>query len=220
MKVYAFESDWWAEAESNGLARKKVVNKIETALHEVSKLLPTLSEQLNVVVRPHTKFIPEYGIGGYTHDSEYFDVTFDKTAQKGATAMLEYMHETVFHEANHAARWNSVDYDDRFIASVVFEGLATVFEREYTDADPLYGKYDNDQTMQQWFDELCEVVWDMYDEYFYNHPDGRRWIGYKTGTWLIDRAVENSGKSVIELTTLPIDEILGYADVGFDKKTE
>jgi len=48
---------------------------------------------------------------------------------------------------------------------------------------------------------------------FFDNPDGRRWVGYKTGTWIVDKAMQKSGKSVVELTVLPVDEIIALSDV-------
>ncbi|MEJ0073784.1 MAG: DUF2268 domain-containing putative Zn-dependent protease [Candidatus Saccharibacteria bacterium] len=152
--------------------------------------------------------IPEYGTGALTHDTEFIEIHFDAAVPHGRERVLKSLYETPFHEGNHAARWNSVAYDERFIASVTFEGLATVFEREYAHYQPLYGKYEDDDTMREWFAELEQADWDERAVLFFGNPDGRRWIGYKTGAWLIDKAMKNSGKSVIELTGLPHDEIV------------
>jgi hypothetical protein len=43
------------------------------------------------------------------------------------------------------------------------------------------------------------------------HPDGRRWIGYKVGTSLADRARQASGLSLAELATVPTEQIVSWA---------
>jgi uncharacterized protein YjaZ len=47
----------------------------------------------------------------------------------------------------------------------------------------------------------------------FTHTDGRKWIGYKVGTYIIDQAMKNSGKSVIELTQMECVDILKLAKV-------
>ena len=166
-------------------------------------------------VRTSLGIIPEYGTGARTHDSEFIEIWFDKSVPHGVDKTLESLRQTVFHEGNHAARWNSIDKDYRLIESSIFEGLATVFEREHAGYQPLYGKYEVDTTMQNWFAEIeaAKDDWSQRDRLFFDNPDGRRWIGYKTGTWLIDKVVQKSGKSVIELTVLPADEIIKLAGI-------
>ncbi len=214
MKIYTFESVDWTEAEGHGLTKEKSIEAVERGLDATKKLLPMLSGHMNIVVRPNSRsIIPEYGTGGYTYDSEFIEIWFDKTVPHGAEKTLESLYQTVFHEGNHAARYNVIEFDGRFLNSVVTEGLATVFEREHAGYQPLYGQYGDDATMQQWLAELKSANWDKREELFFDNSDGRRWIGYKTGTWLIDRAIKNSGKSVIELTEFKCDDILKLASV-------
>lgn len=70
--------------------------------------------------------------------------------------------------------------------------------------------YEDDATMQAWLQEIgaAKDDWSKRDALFFDHPGGRRWIAYKTGTWIIDRALRNSDKTIIELTTLPADDIM------------
>lgn len=216
MKVLAFDSIDWAEAESHGLTREKAIASIDGGLNVVKDLLPSLSDCLTIVVRPHfTHVIPEYGTGGYTYDSEFIEITFDSKLPYGLEATLKSLCETVFHEGNHAARYNVAEFDGRFINSIVTEGLATVFERDHAMYQPLYGQYEDDTIMHNWYKEISAGDWDNRGELMFEHPDGRKWVGYKTGTWLIDRAVKLSGKAVIELTPLPADEIISLAQIRF-----
>jgi hypothetical protein len=43
------------------------------------------------------------------------------------------------------------------------------------------------------------------------HPDGRTYIGYRTGNFLIRRAMNNSGKSILELSHFMPNEIIKLA---------
>lgn len=216
MNVYAFDSTDWKEAEKHGLTKSEAIASIEEGLAAIKELLPTLSKHLNIAVRPYfSGIIPEYGTGARTHDSEFIEIWLDKSVPHGTEKTLESLRQTVFHEGNHAARWNSIEEDYRLMEGAVFEGLATVFEREHAEYQPLYGKYEDDETMQKWFAEIkaAEDDWSKRDGLFFDSPDGRRWIGYKTGTWIVDKAIQSSGKSVIELTVIPADEIIELAGI-------
>ena len=50
-----------------------------------------------------------------------------------------------------------------------------------------------------------------WEEYMFIHPDGRRWIGYKVGTYIVDEAIKRSEKSVIELTQMECTDIIDAA---------
>lgn len=216
MKVYAFESAGWADATKHGITKERARKSLEDSLDAVQKLLPTLSGNLTVAVRPYFRgIVSEYGTGGRTHDAEFIEIWLDKTIPYGPERMLNSLRQTIFHEANHAARWNSIAKDFRLVEGAVFEGLATVFEREYASHQPPYGTYEDDKTMQKWFAEIkaAEKDWSKREALFFTNPDGRRWIGYKTGTWLIDRAIQKSGKTVIDLTTSSADDIIARAEL-------
>lgn len=214
MKVHIFESANWPEAETAGLTKEKIQQEIERAWQSVSTLLP-VSPYVNFIVRPHFFWIiPEYGVGAYAHDAESIEIVFDKAVPHGVSKTLESIYQTVFHEVNHAARYNTTEFDPSFMNYVVTEGLATAFERDTAKYEPLYGEYEDDDTMQLWLAELKAGDWDKKEELFFDNPDGRRWIGYKTGTWLVDRALQKSGKSIVELTSMPCNQVVQLAEVA------
>ena len=64
-----------------------------------------------------------------------------------------------------------------------------------------------------WATELMALpVGDAPFEYWMRrHPDGRRWMGIKAGTYLVDRAIQASEKSVVDLVSTPTDEIIRMA---------
>ena len=55
------------------------------------------------------------------------------------------------------------------------------------------------------------------DQWMFRHPDGRRWIGYRAGTYIADRAIAASGLSAAQLVLVPTDEILEMAGVDMRK---
>src|SRR5207249_1562042 len=99
-----------------------------------------------------------------------------------------------------------------FMDGVVSEGLATAFERDFGGRRPPWGEYPED--VRQWVSELLDLPSSApYHQWMFQHPDGRRWIGYRAGTYIADRAIAASGRSAAELVLVATDEILRNAGV-------
>ncbi len=108
-----------------------------------------------------------------------------------------YYKATLYHEYNHIVRgwtaessWQSNDFMD----AVVAEGLATIFEVQFTHSKPLWSAYP--QYVENWVIELIKLPPSAYREYgkwMFEHPDGRKWIGYKAGTYIVEKALKKSG---------------------------
>jgi uncharacterized protein YjaZ len=213
MKVLLADSPFWKDLGED--FQEEYVEAVETAYEKAAKLLPFGSKHVTFVVQPR-----EYGLIDVTHDSGrtanagLIELAFDpKFAAKQPQQILRQTDYTVFHEMNHAVRFNVRVWHESFLDNCVFEGLATVFERDQAGHDAPWAKYDESDT-ERWLQEIKQAGKSIdYDAYMYKHPDGRRWIGYKTGTYIIDRALKNSGKTVTDLTKLENEEILKLAKV-------
>jgi uncharacterized protein YjaZ len=116
---------------------------------------------------------------------------------------------TLFHEWYHLVREARVA-PESILDRAVNEGLATAFERDYGGAPTPWGAYPTD--VDAWTKEFLALPADAPErQWMYQHPDGRRWIGFKVGTYLADRAVRASGLSLAQLTAMPAREIVELA---------
>jgi len=119
------------------------------------------------------------------------------------------------HEAHHAARYvaaGSAVFDDRVISAAVFEGLATAFEEEITGNVPPWGLYD-DVEADWWVEELRQLAPGTNSRpWRFLHPDGRRWIAYRAGKRIIDRAKQATGSTAADLVAASTDEVLDVID--------
>jgi hypothetical protein len=98
----------------------------------------------------------------------------------------------------------------RFIDGVICEGLATAFERDFGGWSPPWGEYP--AQVSEWVAELLRLpATASYRAWMFQHPDGRRWVGYREGTFIADRAIEASGRSAAKLVGTPALEILQLA---------
>ena len=94
------------------------------------------------------------------------------------------------------------------IDAAVAEGLATAFARDETATNPPWGHYDASEAAG-WVEELREIPHlGAYQTWMFQHPDGRRWIGYRAGTYIADQAKAGCGCSAADLAGTPTDEVM------------
>ena len=211
MKILFAESDFWKGHQD---LKKKYEKSITNAYVEVGKLFQVLPKDLTFLVQVSVwECIPETGEGGYTKNSRLIILSLDPGLPYGEEYLLKTLKSTVFHELNHAVRYESSLWHKDFTDSCIMEGLATVFERDYGKSKPLYGHYKVAES-KKWLKEITAFK-DNYNwgDYMFKHPDGRRWIGYKVGTFIIDESIKNSGKSILDLTLLECVEIRNLAKI-------
>lgn len=211
MTILFAESDFWTD---NLEFRERYARVIRQAYADAKKLLPAIPDDVTFVnqVAPW-EVMEEYGQGAYTRNSRLILISIDDSMPYGEDKLLEYTRQSAFHELSHAARYEKGQYHQSLLETAVLEGLATVFERDYADATPPYGDYDPSE-IDDWLEELAEVGDnESYYPYMFRHPDGRRWVAYKVGTYIVDEAAKKSGKNVLSLTGLQANAILDLAGV-------
>lgn len=212
MKVLFAESKFWGKHPD---FQVRYEGKILRAADAVRKLLKNVPSDVTFVVHTNSyDCIPETGDGAYTQNSRLILLSIDMGLPYGEEKLIEQVRGSIFHELNHAARFEQGIWHKAFMDRCLLEGLATVFERDYGGAKPLWGEYDADEC-RAWIEEIKDkFTEDQHYQYMFRHEDGRRWIGYKVGTYLIDEAKKNSGKTVIELTKLDCKDILLLAGIS------
>lgn len=191
----------------------------EATVAEVRRFLPTVPNTVIVKVYPGTDVIPETGEAGSTAltDRVFWIVHPHRPEGVSAIAKRE-LRGTLFHELHHLVRAQT-EQTVTLMERVVGEGLATVFERDAAGMSPPWGQYPDN--VSEWVTELLSHGErpEQYTskQWMSRHPDGRRWIGYKAGTYIADQAIKATGKSAAELVNTPTDEVLRLA--GFREVT-
>ena len=210
MKVHLFDSPHWKEVREL-ITDDELQYAVEQAYGSARKYLPSMSDFVNISIEPVTKdvVIPETHVAGITYNGAFLSLLFDKNIPIPKNQLLNNLQKIMFHELTHIATFSHDPWQPGAIFGVVTEGLATVFERDYAKSEPLWGKYEVDSVMRIWYDELKSLPYSTTKNmhYFTDHPDGRRWIVYKTGTWIIDKLV-NSGEDLFDLMNLSHAEII------------
>ncbi len=95
----------------------------------------------------------------------------------------------------------------------VNEGLATAFARDLAGVHGPWSDYDPAQAAD-WLAELQKIQTAPADElhhWKFRHPDGREWITFRIGTWLIDQCRVNDGRTAADLVHTPAGHVLASA---------
>lgn len=185
---------------------------------EVRDHLPALHDDLYVLVHSTSQVIPETGSGGFTLGPQV--IRFDLDPDRDVVAVVEdSLRATLFHECHHAVRLQRRPQEMAITdwpMVAVFEGLASVFEDDPGGHTAPWRTYDP-EVIGDWAHELfAQPVDERWWQWKVRHPDGRRSIAYRVGSWLADRAIERSGRSAADLVWASPDEVLDLAGFTTD----
>ena len=195
-------------------AIEKVANAAET---EARRHLPDLTRDLVLIVDVGRNVLPETGETGVASSPTLIRWVLDPQRREGAMAIVNtHLRRTILHESHHLIReWlaSGVEPPMTFWDAIVAEGLATAFARDVTGQTPAWAEYPGE--VGAWFAELNalpdEQFWPRFNQWMGDLPDGRKYVGYKVGTYLADLALKNSGRTHTELARLPTGELLRLA---------
>lgn len=184
--------------------RRTIARIAGAAAREARQHLPALAAQITLEVHSGKDVIPELGataVAGATGD--WIRWTVDPDHPDGVVTIAEaHLRGALFHEFHHLVR-GTTRPTQTLIDQVVFEGMATAFERDFAGVSYPWSQYPDD--VSKWVDELLKLPPNA------EHPDGRRWMKYKAGTYLVDQAMKRLNRSSADLVTAPTDEILAAA---------
>jgi hypothetical protein len=175
----------------------------EAAFRDARALLEGLPSRLRLLLRWGKDVIPGMGSNGTASFPGNVALTLDPDADVLATIDRE-VRATLVHELHHLARASRVT-DETLVDRVVTEGLATAFERDVCKTEPPWGV----APPEEWTHEVLALPADTDpDPWLHRHPDGRRWVGMRVGTHLVDRAAQATGKTAATLVFASSAEIV------------
>jgi hypothetical protein len=208
MPVVFLDTDTYAFTNDEIAVVRSVLDEAET---EVRTLLPSLPAKLSLLVYPTEFVIPELGSMGMALSPDVIQLSVDPEHAGGVAEVADATFRfTLFHECHHATREKALGRQgSQLVPSAIHEGLATAFERDFAGHEPLWG-YDK-AVIDSWTEEFLALGAEDYRDWFFNHPDGRRWIGYKVGTYLVDRAIANGDTSAVKLLPVEWRDVLTMA---------
>lgn len=186
--------------------RREMQRVADGAFAEARGLLTGLPTKLTLIVRWGKDVIPETGETGAAAFPGNVGWTVDPDRDLEAVIRTQ-LRLTLLHELHHLARASHVT-SRSLVDRVVTEGLATAFERDVGKAAPPW----SEPPPEAWTREILALP-DTADvqTWLYRHPDGRRWVGVRVGTQIVDRATRASGRSPAALVNATTDEVLRAA---------
>jgi hypothetical protein len=197
-----------SESYTFSRAEQRLITGIsESTFAEVRRILPGTPERIEITVRPGTDVSPEIGQGGDAMPPNGIMWRVDPTRHGGVEAIAKaWLRACLFHELHHLARYPSQP-PQSIIEHAVTEGMATAFERDFAGVTPLWGAYPGN--VAEWAAEFEKLPAETpRDHWLFRHPDGRRWIGYKVGTYWVDQARARTGRSAVDLVGVPAGDLL------------
>jgi uncharacterized protein YjaZ len=198
----------------NEPAEKPLEANISESYDAVQELLPKLPSAVKIYFGD-SGIIPESGLGGFAYSHDIITVSVDPDF-KDKTKQAKDIRPTIFHEAFHQYQ-NFTGESGPFSAveNAIYEGMATVFEREYCGTWQLYGDYreSSEDNLEQWLESLQQLsLEDFQNTYsdwkFYHSQLKERWIVYKVGTWVVDQVLKKHRLTILDLSDKTAGDVL------------
>jgi uncharacterized protein YjaZ len=202
----------------NESTEKPLEAVISKSYDQVCKLLPKLPKRIEIYFSDYG-IIPESGLGGFAYSPTTITISIDPNF-KDKEKQLKEIRPTIFHESFHVLQnYTGASGPFSAIDNAIYEGMATVFEREYCGIWQPYGDYreTTEQKLEQWIDDLEKLsLKDFEKNYsewkFYHSKFKERWIVYKAGTWIIDQVLQKHKLRILDLSNKTAAEVLDLYD--------
>lgn len=210
-----FQEDSLKFTEPQKVFIREVISNSEK---EVRALLPKLTDSIKVIVESVDWDLDIVsGVTGRTETNSPPLVLIQiSNNYKGGVidSVYQGIKSTIFHEYHHLSRGWAIQ-DNKFSYGIpnamVNEGLAVAFTEVYTGNINEVNAYTDEA--DNWVKEILALPLDAsYSDWVMGeHPDGRTYIGYRTGNFLVRRAMIKSRKTILELSELMPNEIIKLA---------
>ncbi|WP_421871658.1 DUF2268 domain-containing putative Zn-dependent protease [Marinoscillum sp.] len=210
----------YPESDLLGVQERHVIDSaINAYSNELRNLLPTLPNSIIIQV----KLVPNdlstvFGVTGRadSNDPKGELVIMISTSYPGGilAAVRDGLANVIYHELHHIAHgWTMANshLSSSILSAAVNEGLAVVFAEQYTHQIKSANAYP--PNVDEWVLDIMALP----DGANYSHwvsgtnPDGRQYIGYRAGKYLIEEALKNSNYDILQLSNLDVAEIVNLA---------
>ena len=208
-------------ADFNIEQKKRIEEITLKVIKEAQKSFPSLSKNITfnfLMVNRDLALVN--GITGRADRANSLEITISSIYQGGVSKAIEDSLEvTLFHEIHHIVRgWLVLEnrFGHGIDIAAINEGLAEVYSEQ--EAGHPHAIYKGSPDFDSWTKEILALpvsAHGKYAEWMFQHPDGRQAVGYRTGKWIVKKAMAASGKSIIELTKMSVRNIYALAGYKF-----
>jgi len=195
---------------------KQLIEKItKNTITKMYRLMPELAAEINFNIRLVDRDLTNvYGVTGRADKKDEIEISISSSYQGGVPkAVVDGLVGTVFHELHHTVRgWTMYrnEFPQGIDIAAINEGLADVFAE--IQVGRAMDKMSKEIDFSLWSTEIMALPKNAdYNEWMNMHPDGREAVGYRTGAYLVRTALKNSGKDIVTLSYLSIEDIYQLA---------
>ncbi|HUA12973.1 MAG TPA: DUF2268 domain-containing putative Zn-dependent protease [Candidatus Sulfotelmatobacter sp.] len=200
-------------ANSHGKFTPGTINKIQATVNKSTEIIKKQlgANKIDIIfVNAPLDIIPEIGIGGYSHGPYNIYVSLDPDRDFREKELIL----TILHEAHHCMRWRGPGYGKNLGEALVTEGLACLYEEEYSGKAPIYTKVEIKPEEIAAAREYLNDDKYVHKDWFFGSDKAQRWFGYTYGYSLVKTYAKKANKKASELVTIPADIVLAEAQLA------
>jgi uncharacterized protein YjaZ len=185
------------------------------AVETISAMIPV--EDVDVVVRPGGRVIPELGMGGHSPSGSAVYLTLDPDNPKLSIQFEQVFTATLGHELHHCARHKGAGYGRTLGEALISEGLACHFESELPGGKvPFYAQAVHGDELTNLLERARpELFSSLYDHrvWFFGSPTQGipRHAGYSMGFRTVQTYIVHNRIPASKLWALPADRFWNFA---------
>jgi hypothetical protein len=179
---------------------------------EVGQLLPTLPTQLILKVQAGKVVNPYTGEAASVVRPNTVHWTVDPHGSGGVSGIAEAeLRRSLFPVWHYLVRTQTLN-SNLLMDQLIAQGMALVFARDFAGAPT--APVEPTEGVAAWASEAIALPSNApLNQWMDRHPEGRRSIGLRVGTYFVDRAIKASGKSSAELVATSTQDVLRMAQV-------
>jgi uncharacterized protein YjaZ len=193
---------------------RELIQRIVDVAIDDFRTVFTPSRFLHVVIKTDRALPEKLDVGGIADGNNLITLRVNPWRGNFHQILNRKLRPRMFHELNHLVR-HGLENSNGPLKSLVAEGLATACERDLCGSEPAWGEYDP-EAIRGWavdFIEAAGLPGFNRGHWFFLHPDGRHWIAYRVGTYIIDTVRQKHDLTLSDLMKIPSVEILALAEL-------
>jgi hypothetical protein len=191
-----------------GSEQRTVITGIAAEAERLVRRFLPLADHLHLLVETGSDVLET---GDHAHTIAPHLIRWAADPARVMAVARAHLAQAFAHEAYHAARFRELASEagtQSWAEIAIGEGLATAFARDVAAAHEPWAGYDP-EVICAWAAEFVSQDPGSADlsQWKFRHPDGRQWIAYRVGTWIVDAVCELTGKTPADLVWIPAAEI-------------